>query len=254
MSCFYVSVQLRVCPSLALSRLRALFCVGAWCSDPCVQTGFVLLHTVRVLSATSIHVMSCAVWHAACVFYWLRAFMFSCLVWKRGLWVFSLAACSCPVLHMAGVLFAGHVLVFLFCVSTWLCLSFLCAMYSHVNLSWTPPILFPDYWLICPTCLSSLPSSFAPFIFSLCLQSCASSSSNVSCSCLALPCPALPCPALPCPASCPASCPDFPIRGSFILLCLFFPIKTYSPVLASFLHPQPWQKCCPPNVFHKGVV
>ncbi len=30
---------------------------------------------------------------------------------------FSLAACSCPVLHMAGDLFAGHVLVFLFCVS-----------------------------------------------------------------------------------------------------------------------------------------
>ncbi len=51
--------------------------------------------------------------------------------------VYSLAACfhvvmscvntwlmsfliSCPVLHMAGDLFAGHVLVFLFCVSTWL--------------------------------------------------------------------------------------------------------------------------------------
>ncbi len=33
---------------------------------------------------------------------------------------FSLAVCSCPVLHMAGELFAGHVLVFLFCVSTWL--------------------------------------------------------------------------------------------------------------------------------------
>ncbi len=28
--------------------------------------------------------------------------------------------CSCLVLHMAGDLFAGHVLVFLFCVSTWL--------------------------------------------------------------------------------------------------------------------------------------
>ncbi len=33
---------------------------------------------------------------------------------------FSLAACSCLVLHMAGDLFAGHVLVFLVCVSTWL--------------------------------------------------------------------------------------------------------------------------------------
>jgi len=50
-------------------------------------------------------VMSCAVWHVACVFHELRAFMFSCLVWTRGLWVFSLAACLCPVLHMAGDLF-----------------------------------------------------------------------------------------------------------------------------------------------------
>ncbi len=64
------------------------------------------------LSAACIHVISCAVWHAACVFHWLRAFVLSCLVWTCGLWVFSLAACSCPVLHMAGDLFAGHVLVF----------------------------------------------------------------------------------------------------------------------------------------------
>ncbi len=61
----------------------------------------------------------CCVARSLC-FYRLRAFMLSCLVWTRGLWVFSLAACSCPVLHMAGDLFAGHVLVFLFCVSTWL--------------------------------------------------------------------------------------------------------------------------------------
>ncbi len=34
MSCFYVSARLRVCSSRALSCLHALFCVGAWCSDP----------------------------------------------------------------------------------------------------------------------------------------------------------------------------------------------------------------------------
>ncbi len=34
----------------------------------------------------------------------------------------------------------------------------------------TPPILLPVYWLICPTCLPSLPSSFAPFKISLCLH------------------------------------------------------------------------------------
>ncbi len=40
----------------------------------------------------------------------------------------------------------------------------------------SPLILFHDYWLICPTCVYLFPSSFAPFIISLCVQSCASSS------------------------------------------------------------------------------
>ncbi len=56
----------------------------------------------RSAARSSVHVCF-VVLHAACVFHWLRAFMF-----------------SCPVLNMAGDLFAGHVLVFLFCVSTWL--------------------------------------------------------------------------------------------------------------------------------------
>ncbi len=72
---------------------------------------------VRSDYAPPVHVCF-VVLHAVRVFHWLRAFMLSCLVWTRGLWVFSLAVCSCPVLHMAGELFAGHVLVF--CVSTWL--------------------------------------------------------------------------------------------------------------------------------------
>ncbi len=159
MSGFHVSARLRVCLSRALSRLCAcvLFHVGAWCSNPvthvfnfgfalgfghsrstfCLFVGVCGLEFARphallslcvllcctqfvFLSAACIHDISCAVWHAACVFYWLRAFMLSCLVKTRGLWVFSLATCSCPVLHMAGDLFAGHVLVFLFCLSTWL--------------------------------------------------------------------------------------------------------------------------------------
>ncbi len=36
MSCFHVSARLRVCSSHVLSCLRALFRVGAWCSDPVV--------------------------------------------------------------------------------------------------------------------------------------------------------------------------------------------------------------------------
>ncbi len=38
MSCFYVNTWLRVYSSRALSCLRALFRVGAWCSDPALLT------------------------------------------------------------------------------------------------------------------------------------------------------------------------------------------------------------------------
>ncbi len=91
------------------------------CECASVHVCFVVLHAVRVFigcvhSCYILCCVACSLWIslAACFH------MLSCLVWTRGLWVFSLVACSCPVLHMAGDLFAGHVLVFLFCVSTWL--------------------------------------------------------------------------------------------------------------------------------------
>ncbi len=96
MSCVYMSAWLRVCSSRALSRLRALFRVGVWCSDhvlthvlsfgscrgldtraPC----FVLL-CERVVSSSLDRVLSCprVLWFARSLcFYRLRAFM-SCLV------------------------------------------------------------------------------------------------------------------------------------------------------------------------------
>ncbi len=52
--------------------LCSVSCEIAVSSVDCTQFGF--------LSAACIHVMSCAVWHAACIFHWLRAFMLSCLV------------------------------------------------------------------------------------------------------------------------------------------------------------------------------
>ncbi len=61
---------------------------------------------------------------------------------------------SCPVLHMAGdFCFAGHVLVFLFSEHMAFVLVFRvpCAVMSVVL---TPPILLPDYWLICLTRVS----------------------------------------------------------------------------------------------------
>ncbi len=110
--------------------------------------------------------------------------LISCMFVSFCTWLVNclLAMCLCFVLceHVASV--------FVFCVP--------CALMSIVL---TPSILLPDYWLICPTCLPSLPSSFAPFIISLCLQSCTSSSSfHPGCilPSLVLPSLVLPCPAL----------------------------------------------------------
>ncbi len=72
-----------------------------------------------------------------------------------------------PVLHMAGDLFCWRcACVFDLCENMAFVLVFYvpCVLMSIV---FTPPILLPDYWLICPTCLPSLPSSFAHFIISL---------------------------------------------------------------------------------------
>ncbi len=244
MSCFYVSARLRVCSSRALSCLRALFCVGAWCSDPgthVLSFGFVsgfghsrsmfcltvwacgssslgrALSCPRVLcvwcctqsvflSAACIHVMSCAVWHAARVFHWLRAFMSSCLVWTRSLWVFSLAACSCPVLHMAGDLFCWPcACVFVLCEHMAFVLVF-CVPCALMSIVLTPPILLPDYWLICPTCVFLITllicSLYNLLVFAVpCwfVVECPWKYPVVSC----LPCPALPCLVKPgCQLSC----------------------------------------------------
>ncbi len=128
----------------------------------------------------------------------------------------------------------------------------------------TPPILFPDYWLICPTWFPFVTllicSLYKLLVFAILCQFVAECFLFLPClalPCLALPCPcpALPCPALPCPAlPCPAlPCPALPslakpcqlycflLRGS--LGCLFcFILFLWSPsparVLASSLHPN----------------
>ncbi len=83
MSCFYVSAQLRVCLSCALSHLRALFHVG-------FRDGVGTLHASCSVSLCECAVLSllgralffagvfCGVAHSSC-FYWLHAFML-CLV------------------------------------------------------------------------------------------------------------------------------------------------------------------------------
>ncbi len=81
-----------------------------------------------------------------------------------------------------------------FCVSTWLITRFFYLIIGSFS----------------PTVFSLLPSSFAPFIISLCLQSCASLPSNGSC--LVLPCQALLHAVLFCPYG-------------VVLFCLFLSIK-----------------------------
>ncbi len=130
-------------------------------------------------------------------------------------------------------------LCFCFVWACGFCLSFLCAMCS-LSIVLTPPILFPDYWLICPTCLASITSSFAPFTISLCCSPVPVRHRFtidvilvVSCHVLsALSCPALPCPAFPSLAS----FHGFPLRGSFLLfVCFCFMLfnKAHFPALVS---------------------
>ncbi len=101
----------------------------------------------------------------------------------------------------------------------------------------TPPILFPDYWLICPTCVYLVSllicSLYNLLVFAFLCQFIIVSTLVVAMlSCLALPCLVLPCPALPCPAlPCQAlpslaSSHGFPLRGSFCCLFNFMLLNT----------------------------
>ncbi len=157
-----LTLQVWSCCGSMRSRVRsgrALLC-------PCAFVVFVLLSQF----------FSCFVWHAACVFHWLRAFMFVmfCVNTQLMSLLISCVASDSVLLPCA--------CVFVLCEHMAFVIVSVCLVLMSIVL--TPPILFPDYWFICPTCVVLLPSSFAPFIISLCLQSRASSSSNVVCACL----------------------------------------------------------------------
>ncbi len=107
------------------------------------------------------------------------------------------------------VLFQHMAFVLVFCVP--------CALMSIVL---TPPILLPDYWLICPTCVSLITlicSLFILLVFAVLCQFVV----NVN---LVVPCPALPCPALPCLALPCLACPALPCQ-TLLPAVLFFPIR-----------------------------
>ncbi len=136
--------------------------------------------------------------------------------------MFSLAACSCPVLHMAGDLFCWPcACVFVLCEHMAFVLVF-CVPCALMSIVLTPPILLPDYWLICPTCVFLI----TLLIFSL-----------YNLLVFAVPCQfviacILSCPVLPCQA-CQASVLFFPY-GVVLLYCLFFGLlKAHSPAQLS---------------------
>ncbi len=108
-------------------------------------------------------------------------------------------------------------LCFCFVWARGFCPSFLCAMCS-CQFVLTPPILLPVYWLIFPSCFPSLPSSFAPFIISLCLQFRVGSLPYVRCLCPALSSLLLPCPAFSCPVQ-PSPAQPCPALSSLLLSC-----------------------------------
>ncbi len=190
-----------------------MFCLVVWACGlefarprALLSTWFVLLHAVNVFIgcvhscyvlcyvAPSLGFSLAVCFHVvvSCVNTLLMSFLISCVsvsCFAHGWW-FVLLAWACVF-----VWWAPMALVLVFCVP--------CALTYLVS------------WLLVDLphlCFISLPSSFAPFIMSLCLQSCASSSSYL---------PQLyPVPALPCPA-CQAVLPlGVVLVGS--LFCLIF--------------------------------
>ncbi len=169
-----MSARLRVCSSRALSRLRALFHVGAWCLDPGTHvlsfghvTGFghsrsIFCHRVsarsRVRSAPRTLVHVCFVVARSSCFYRLRAFMLYIVLCGTQL-VYSLAACFHVVMSCVNTWLMSFLIscVFMSCFAHgwWFvcwpcaCVSVLCEYVAsvlvfcvpraHVNLSWPRP-------------------------------------------------------------------------------------------------------------------
>ncbi len=119
-----------------------------------------VLHLVRVVFGW-VHscCVLCCVAHSLCI---SLAVCFYAVMSCVNTWLMSflMSVLFCTWLVIC---FAGDVLVFFFVWEHGFCLSFLCAMCSHVNCLDTTHLVT---WLLVnlPPCLPSLPSSFAPFI------------------------------------------------------------------------------------------
>ncbi len=121
MSGFHVSAQLRVCSSRALSRLHALFHVGAWCSDPgthVLSFGFVsgLGHSRSTLC---LFVGVCGLEFAR-----PHALLSTCVLLLHAVRVFIGCVHSCYILYCVArslcISLAACFHVVMSCVNTWL--------------------------------------------------------------------------------------------------------------------------------------
>ncbi len=263
MSCFYVSAWLWVClfsvclvscwsvvfgsrhlcfefrfriEVRKLGILLSMFCLVVWAcglefAQPCALLSTCVLWCCTqfvFLSAVCIHVISCAVWHLQ-LEYFIGCVLSCChVLCERGLWVFSLAACLCPVLHMAGDLFCWPcACVFVLCEHMASVLIF-CVPCALMSIVLTPTNLLTYYWLIYPTCVYLVSllicSLYNLLVFAVLCQFVI----DVTL------CHVLSCPAKPCCQS------VFPYGVVFVCCCfglVLLSIKRYSAVLSPRLIP-----------------
>ncbi len=232
----------------ALLSTCVVFCVARGsCSATCFSCRLVLLHAVRVFIGCvhSCYVFCCvahslcfslaACFHVvmSCVNTRLMSILISCVLvscFAHGWWFLLLAMCLCFCFVWA------HGFVFVFCVP--------CALMSIVL---TPPILLPDYWLICPTCVSLVTllicSLFILLVLAFLCQFVVVPLYPVpALPCLVLPCLVMPFLVVPClVVPCPVLPDFFPPRGSFGCLFCFIFLINKSPSLCtteSSLHPS----------------
>ncbi len=96
----FVGANIAALIEQCVSSFRNKVCLFSCLYIPCLSSALKLkLNVLHILWFSSIF---CSFDNfSKNFFHWLCLSCLSCFVWTRGLWVFSLAACSCPVLHMA---------------------------------------------------------------------------------------------------------------------------------------------------------
>ncbi len=155
---FQFRVRIRTLALYVLSRIVSMQSQVRPRACSSVHVCFLLLHTVLVFIGCvhSCYVL-CCVARSLC-FSWVACFhvVMSCV----NTWLMSiLISCKFVPCFAHGWCFGSLVFVLFEHMAFVLVLCVLCALMSIVL---SPPILFTDYWLICPTCLPRYPPHLHP--------------------------------------------------------------------------------------------